>query len=286
MVTSNDTTEATEPKAGSVSGADLARMALQSARAAGRRRGNAPVKAKAKRTTTVLHGGGREPVGFGAVLGALVVEGAWAAPVAGGSVVDQWAAIAPAGVADHLVPVRFDADAGRLDLRPDSAAYATLARLNSTDLLRRIAQHTGTDAVRHIRVLAPGPAPRPTPVAAEPDGERIPQQPAPVRTREDAAPGYHQARNALLATRLDKTPAAPVREAIERQTRALLEHREPERLFTKPVVLEEELRELEQQRRSRDVQRLAEQKARADRAARHLPTITPARASDSLGRTA
>jgi predicted nucleic acid-binding Zn ribbon protein len=285
-VTSDDTTS---EQAGSVSGADLARMALQSARAAAKSRGNAPVKAKPKRAT-VVRTGGREPIGFGSVLGSLAAEGAWAAPVAGGSVVANWAQIAPAGVADHLAAVRFDADSGRLEVRPDSAAYATLARLNSADLLRRIAEHTGTDAVRHIRVLAPGPLPAPRPPAPRPapgpGTERPAPPPGPVRTREDASPGYHQARAALMAGRPGKAPAAPVREAIDRQTRAVLEHREPESAFTPAADRKAELREREEHRRSGDVQQRALRRARTEHAAAQLPSITPKAAPGPLERSA
>jgi len=270
-VTSN---EVTQPSPESVSGADLARMALQSARQAARTRGSGQAKPKPKRTTTALRSGGRDPVGFGSVLDGLKAQGAWAAPVAGGSVVDNWSSIAPAGVADHLAAVRFDADSGRLELRPDSAAYATLARLNSTDLLRRIAEHTGTDAVRHIRVLAPGPLPtRPRAAAIGPNAEQPPQQPAPVRSRENASPGYHQARAALLATRPDKAPAVAVKEAMERQAHAVREHREPEEAFTAAVDLQAELRERQEARRSHEVQQQALRRARTERAARELPSI-------------
>jgi predicted nucleic acid-binding Zn ribbon protein len=269
-----------------MSGADLARVALHAAREDARRRGALARTDKAKRTKAAVQAGrsrrpgSREPGGFGAALGALMADRAWSVPVSGGTVLGSWPDIAPE-LAQNVAAVAFDLDTGALDLRPTSPAYATRLRLTSAELLRRISEHTGDQAVRSLRILAPGHAPLP-------GAERSTAVPAPAAAVAPGPPsaGYLAVKAAYQATRADTGPAAPVREAIERQTQALMEHREPEQLFTKPVVLEEELRELEQQRRSRDVQRRAEEKARADRAARHLPTITPQAAPASLGRTA
>jgi predicted nucleic acid-binding Zn ribbon protein len=269
-----------------MSGADLARVALHAAREDARRRGALARTDKAKRTKAAAGAGrsrrpgSREPVGFGAALGALMADRAWSVPVSGGTVLGSWPDIAPK-LAQNVAAVAFDPETGALDLLPTSPAYAVRLRLTSAELLRQISEYTGDQAVRSLRILAPGNIPLP-------GVERSAAAPVPAAPVAPVPPsaGYLAVKAAYQATRADNGPAVPVRAAIERQTRALLEHREPERLFTKPVDLEEELRELEQQRRSRDVQRLAEQKARADRAARHLPTITPQAAPDSLGRTA
>lgn len=82
--------------------------------------------------------------------------------------------------------------AGQPDLRPDSPAYAAQLRLISPRIVATASDSVGTDAVRGIRVLAVGAAPR----AARP----APQTPAvpgatevSVKTREVAARGYHEA---------------------------------------------------------------------------------------------
>ncbi|MBC3844574.1 DUF721 domain-containing protein [Streptacidiphilus sp. 4-A2] len=152
-----------------VSGADLAKMALQAAKASARQRGDQLAKQRKK---PVLRsrptGTGREPVGFAAVLQGLVDQGAWAVPVAGGGVLDQWPSIAPPEWAGHVQAVAFDADSGQLQLRPESASYAASVRMQTPALLRRIADHAGPSIVRHIKVLAPGQiaAARPVPVPA------------------------------------------------------------------------------------------------------------------------
>jgi len=267
-----------------VSGADLAKMALQAAKASARQRGDQLAKQRKK---PVLRsrptGTGREPVGFAAVLQGLVDQGAWAVPVAGGGVLDQWPSIAPPEWAGHVQAVAFDADSGQLQLRPESASYAASVRMQTPALLRRIADHAGPSIVRHIKVLAPGQiaAPRPVPVPAA-DGPGAGSAVRAPRTREDASPGYHQALAACRESRPNTGPAPNVRAAIERQTKAMA--REPEADFT--PALDERLRAEAEQRQASDVHRRALLRARAERAAAQLLTITPKTAPDALGRTA
>jgi predicted nucleic acid-binding Zn ribbon protein len=268
------------------SGADLAKMALQAAKASAQQRGNRVAK---QRKQPVLrsrrHSGGREPVGFAAVLQGLVDQGAWAVPVAGGGVLDQWPAIAPPELAGHVQAVAFDADSGRLQLRPDSASYAAALRLQTPALLRRIAEHAGPGLVRQIRVLAPGQitAARPVPAHAQAAGGPTAAV-RPPRAREDASPGYHQALAACRENRPDTGPAPAVRAAIERQTQAMA--REPEELFT--PALDERLREEAEQRAAGDVHRRALLRTRQERAVREVPSITLAvpAAAPVLGQTA
>lgn len=269
-----------------MSGADLARVALHAAREDARRRGALARTDKAIRAKTSSPSGrsrrpdGREPAGLGAALSALMADRAWSVPVSGGTVLGSWPDIAPE-LAEHVTAVAFDPETGALDLRPTSPAYATRLRLTSAALLRRIIEHTGDQAVRSLRILAPGNAPLP-------GAERATTAPNPAAPVAPAPPsaGYLAVKAAYQATKTDTGPAVCVRKAIERQTQALLEHREPEQAFTCAVDFEEELRELERNRRSREVQRRAEQQARADRATRQLPSITPRAAPGVLGRTA
>ncbi|MER5908856.1 hypothetical protein ABT150_54475 [Streptomyces mirabilis] len=55
---------------------------------------------------------GREPMGLGAAIGALVAERAWELPAAGATLRQRWEAIAPE-LAGHVVAVGYDADSGR-----------------------------------------------------------------------------------------------------------------------------------------------------------------------------
>lgn len=78
-----------------VSGIDLARVALRAAMEAARADGGGQ-KAKVRlRIVRTVRRDGREPMGLGAAIGALVTERAWELPAAGATLRDRWAAIAP-----------------------------------------------------------------------------------------------------------------------------------------------------------------------------------------------
>ncbi|MFB7260645.1 DciA family protein [Streptomyces nojiriensis] len=111
-----------------VSGVDLARVALRAAMEAARKNGGGQ-KAKSKpRVVRTVQRDGREPIGLGAALGALVTERAWTLPAAGASLCERWVAIAP-DLARHIAAVGFDPESGQLTVCPDSSAWATKARL-------------------------------------------------------------------------------------------------------------------------------------------------------------
>ncbi|MFE7616833.1 DciA family protein [Streptomyces sp. NPDC057496] len=185
------------------SGADLARIALHQAREAARQRG-AQARALRRPKRTLLQRDRRDPAGFATVLASLVVERAWDLPAAGGSVLDHWTAIASAvapNLAAHAIAVAYDAEAGRLDLRPDSPAYGTQLRLFTARIITAANEQAGRTAVRSIRVLPAGTTAattvpvgehRPVPVPA-------PAPASPVKTRETASPGYRRTLDAHLA---------------------------------------------------------------------------------------
>lgn len=56
----------------------------------------------------------------------------------------------------HVTAVAFDTPSGRLDLRPDSSAYAVQTRLSSAYLVAAANQATGREVARTIRALPPG----------------------------------------------------------------------------------------------------------------------------------
>jgi predicted nucleic acid-binding Zn ribbon protein len=233
-----DATASTTP-----SGVDLARVALQAAKASARRRGEQPRAGRPRRVRAgrPVRGDGREPVGLAAAFQLLVTERAWEVPAAGGTVLHQWPAIAPE-LAPHVRAVGFGADSGRLDLLPDSPAYATQLRMSIARLITMANQAAGRDAVRSIRVLPPGTH---TAVpAADVPQETAPEPAGPVRTREDASGGYRQAlaaHQAAKAEQGDRLPPA-VRAAIERRAQALRDRREPEEAFGDGQAALEELR--------------------------------------------
>jgi hypothetical protein len=226
------------------SGVDLARVALQAAKATARKRGEQPGAGKPRRVRLgrSVRGDGREPVGLAAAFQQLVTERAWEVPAAGGTVLQQWPAIAP-DLAPHVKAVGFDAGTGRLDLLPDSPAYATQLRMSTTRLIAMANQAAGRDAVRAIRVLPPGTHTS-APAADIPSKEAAPEQAGPARTREDASAGYRQALAAHQAAKTEQGDRLPpaVRAAIERQAQALRDRREPEEAFADGQAALEELR--------------------------------------------
>ncbi|GAA1234144.1 hypothetical protein GCM10009665_25510 [Kitasatospora nipponensis] len=247
-------------------GADLARLALNAARQAARRNGVDQLAAKrAKTTVRVRRTDGRDPIGLGGALQALMADRAWDLPVVGGSVLADWPTIAPE-LAGHVQAVAFTAATGQLDLRPASPAWATQLRLTSTALLARINAHAGTGAVRSIRVLAPA-----TVAAAEPSMPAVPKSPAPVvaeaaQPRERCA-SYQRAMVAHRQAQPDRRPAANIQQAIQRQDQALAAHREPEQAFRQALDHQAELRDQANRAATTDSSHTrALRRARAERA--------------------
>ncbi|MEI7029686.1 DciA family protein [Streptomyces pratensis] len=272
------------------SGADLARIALQSARAAAK---SAP-QPKRPRTTTTRNqrSAGREPLPFADALARMVAERGWASPAAAattaGSIIDQWPAIAPE-LAGKVDAVRFDATTGTLHLRPATPAYRTQLTFHQKQIVAKVNASVGPDTVRHLEILRPAalapPSDARTPAsAATPQPAAAPGEPA----RQETPEGYREAIAAHRATwnttRQHSNPK--VRAAAERQLRERL--REPEENFADGRQALEELRAkaAAQQRvrpsnvsRARALQRLAAERA-------GLAIIPPAAAPERLDRTA
>ncbi|MGW2686291.1 DciA family protein [Streptomyces sp. NPDC001414] len=227
-------------------GVDLARVALLAAKEAARKRGadGGPAARKPKhRPQSLQRGGdGRDPVGLGAALSRLMTERGWEAPVAGGNVLEHWDEIASpefAGpdFARHVRAVAFDADSGRLDLLPDSTAWATQARLIAVKLMARANDHAQLRShgplVRRIEVLRPGTRSRNGTAAAAPAAEerRTPPQPsAGSRSRPPTqlSDEYQQLRERMTAQRAERRrqdQAAPYEDRSNH-------HREPAEAFT------------------------------------------------------
>ncbi|MFF6844689.1 DciA family protein [Streptomyces tanashiensis] len=188
------------------SGADLARQAL-AAYKVGRRPGTgpiAPVRRPQRRRSD-----GRDPQTFATVLERLGTEQGWAAGVRGGDILDRFTELCPQ-FEGRVIAVAWHAEAGRLDLRPGSHAYAANLRLLGRQLCQQINAKLGSDTVQAIGILpvaslAPSPS-TPVPVPPEP-------APAPVRTREVASAGYHRA---LAAHREHRGEPANLTEFAER----------------------------------------------------------------------
>ncbi|WP_331755863.1 DciA family protein [Streptomyces sp. NBC_01643] len=269
---------------GELSGVDLARVALHQAREAAKARGEGGTrKAKRRAHATSLRRDGREPTGFAAVLQGLMADRAWDVPAAGGSIRDQWPAIAATvspKLATHVEAVAFHAETGQLDLRPDSPAYATQLRLISSRIVAAANDAVGTQAVRTVRVLAVGAtAPAPREAVTPPATAAVPE--APVKTRDMAPPGFHRALAAHQAVAPAQHIDPGITEAIERQNRAMREL--SRRAFPESdVVPADEPAPIEPARAQRRRQAAATEaaalrRARAERAGAPIPAASHAR---------
>ncbi|MER6160917.1 DciA family protein [Streptomyces sp. NPDC001868] len=250
-----------------LSGVDLARVALRAAKVAAQKNGGDRTTQPKPRTTRVTRRGGREPMGLGAAIGALVTERAWELPAAGATLRARWEAIAPE-FAGHVVAVGYDADSGRLTVCPESSAWATKLRLEQARIVAAANESAGRTVVRALRILAPGS------VSVADLEDVAPQSAAvslgPVKTRETACEGYRRALAAHQEARPASTVDPAIAEAAERQGRAMRElsrraFPEPEAsLDGQPAPIE--IARVERRREAAATHAAAVRRARAERA--------------------
>jgi predicted nucleic acid-binding Zn ribbon protein len=112
----------------------------------------APAKKTRKSTRS-----GRDPELLGSALDKLVTESGWEKETAMAKVLNSWAEIVGAEIADHCVPAGFDA--GTLRLTAESTAWATQLRLLQSQILAKIASEIGDGIVLKISIYGPqGPS--------------------------------------------------------------------------------------------------------------------------------
>ncbi|MGW1947329.1 DciA family protein [Streptomyces sp. NPDC001940] len=273
---------------GEVSGVDLARVALRAAMEAARKNGAGQKAKKKPRAVTSVRRDGREPMGLGAAIGALVTERAWELPAAGASLRERWAAIAPE-LAGHVAAVSYDPDSGQLTVCPESSAWATKARLEQTRVIAAANKAAGRTVVRALRVLAPGAVPVPGPADVAPADPAPAAPTGPAKSRETACEGYRRALAAHQEAAVPSRVDPGIAEAVERQTRAMREL--SRRAFPETDVVPDDApapieQARTQRRREADVSHAAAlRRARAERAAREAGTAAvlsqPARLQES-----
>lgn len=178
-------------------GRDLARVALQAARAAARTGRDPESAAQGVRAPGPAAPGGRDPHELGLVVAAVVAERAWDTSLPEDGVLECWPAVVPE-LAGHVRAVAFVAAEGRLDLLPDSQAYAVQLSLTGAQLVGRLNRALGGEVVRAIRALSPGP-----------EGVRAP--PAPADRPEPAPPAEPAPRSAGYLRALEAHRAARAR---------------------------------------------------------------------------
>lgn len=208
-----------------LSGRDLARQALAAYKATARTAPTTtPARAKTRRTDRTRSG--RDPITLAAAITGLGADIPLEAGLAGGNVIDQWATLCPQ-YASLVQPVHYDDRTGRLDLRPGSHSYAAQLRLLGGQLAKQINDKLGRTVVRTIRVLPVGNIAPTGDGTAPPTDQRAPD--TPVKTRNDAHPGYPDALAVVLEHKPEPRPVDPyVERAIRRQEAALRAGRAPE----------------------------------------------------------
>lgn len=140
---------------------EVARAALNRAKAAARARGSepgrpVPRRASGTRGTTrgdTRNGDGRDPMLVGDTLARLAAERGWSEPLSVGGVVGRWREVVGEEIAEHCTPETFED--GLLVVRADSTTWATSLRLLAPRLLARLAEEVGPDVVTEVRVLGP-----------------------------------------------------------------------------------------------------------------------------------
>ncbi|OEJ36315.1 DciA family protein [Streptomyces agglomeratus] len=203
-----------------LSGVDLARQALVTAREAAKKNGGTQTKKPKRRTGTVVRRDGREPLGLGAAINMMMTERGMVVPAAGGSVLAQFDAILAAAapeLAGHIQAVGLDADTGRLDVVPNAPVYGTKLRWISPQVVAAVNEKVPGAHVRSVYVRPPASrATKPSPSAAAEAAPVVPEPTAeaagPVKTRKTASAGYRRALAAHQAAQQAKaetpTPAA------------------------------------------------------------------------------
>jgi predicted nucleic acid-binding Zn ribbon protein len=157
--------------------AEVARAALNRAKAAARARGLRPGSPARRsplaepRTGSGSGPGARDPQLLSDVLGRLLREKGWTADVSVGGVIGRWREVVGDQVADHCAPETFEDKV--LVVRADSTAWATQVRLLVPTLLRRLAEEIGEGVVDEVKVLGPaGPSFRRGPRSVRGQGPR------------------------------------------------------------------------------------------------------------------
>lgn len=137
----------------------VARAALNRAKAAARARGLRPGEAPRRRSALEVQlgpagAGPRDPQPVASALEQLLDRSGMRTQVQVGGVMGRWGEIVDGPVAEHSTPVSFDA--GVLTLQADSTGWATQLRILTPSLLRRIADEVGEGVVVEVKVLGPG----------------------------------------------------------------------------------------------------------------------------------
>ena len=136
--------------------AQVAREALNRAKAAARERGLRPGMPRKRADFTVRSGpgrDGRDPQLFGSTMSSLLRERGWEEDVSVGGAIGRWREVVGDEIADHSTPEHFEDHV--LHVRASSTAWATQLKLLTPQLLMRLAAELGEGVVSEVRVQGP-----------------------------------------------------------------------------------------------------------------------------------
>ena len=163
----NSDSDAAVPKSGAepeLRGVDLARRALEEARAAAKASGKSVGQGRASprrvrtgaRRRTGWSGAGpdsRDPQLLSSLTGSLAKNRGWSAKVAEGVVFGRWSSVVGEDVASHATPMTLKD--GVLSVAAESTAWATQLRMLQSQILAKINAAVGQGVVTSLKITGP-----------------------------------------------------------------------------------------------------------------------------------
>ncbi|MFF0541449.1 DUF721 family protein [Nocardia thailandica] len=146
-------------------GIDLARRALEEARAAAKASGKSVGQGRASPVRKLRAGGrrrtgwsgsgpdDRDPQMLSALTGRIAKSRGWSAKVAEGMVFGRWSGVVGEDIASHATPVALRD--GTLEIAAESTAWATQLRLLQSQILAKINAAVGQGVVTQLRITGP-----------------------------------------------------------------------------------------------------------------------------------
>ncbi|MDT0165189.1 DciA family protein [Actinotalea sp. AC32] len=144
---------------GRTTAAEVARAALNRARAGAEARGlrpGAPVRRRRQAEVQLSSAArdGRDPALVGDAVDRLVAQLGWRAELSVGGLIGRWREFVGPDIAEHCTPETFEE--GLLVVRTDSTSWAKQVQFLAPQLLARLEQELGPDVVREVRAVGPG----------------------------------------------------------------------------------------------------------------------------------
>jgi len=145
-------------------GVDLARRALEEARAAARASGKSVGQGRASPVRKLRARGGRrgwsgarpddrDPQLFAQLATRIAKSRGWDGKVAEGTVFGRWGGVVGEDIASHATPVSLQD--GVLGITAESTAWATQLRMLQPQILAKIAAAVGPGVVRQLKITGP-----------------------------------------------------------------------------------------------------------------------------------